>query len=308
MKDPIPEQMAAPMASPYFTIPMRTNKEHPQVNPRYRGIGYQVSAYDANIRGSQTVEPLYHCEDTVAAQKSTNIALGLEVEHMLSCNNSMDGQQILMYSGHGIATDRHGSAAQKIMKHSLRSQGAMRCEPGLKPRGRPRVIAEDKTAADRRRTQIRVAQRAYRERKEKTILFLKKRTQELRRLQEATRTISINLYEFAIRQNLSQREPEFCRELRSSIESILALTEASTDDAIGCEENHAHEREPNYPEPELQAYNEATNRQTCWGQGKEDTPPASDPGNLWGLFTQSNSQKKEIQMGSTYQIYDSCIC
>ncbi|KAF2839338.1 hypothetical protein M501DRAFT_784732 [Patellaria atrata CBS 101060] len=44
-----------------------------------------------------------------------------------------------------------------------------------KQRGRPRVDTRDETAADRRRTQIRLAQRAYRLRKETTISSLKKR-------------------------------------------------------------------------------------------------------------------------------------
>ncbi|KAB8748975.1 hypothetical protein FH972_026526 [Carpinus fangiana] len=48
-----------------------------------------------------------------------------------------------------------------------------------KPRGRPRVEPQDETAADRRRTQIRLAQRAYRLRKETTISSLKDRTTEL---------------------------------------------------------------------------------------------------------------------------------
>src|SRR3984885_10670025 len=44
-----------------------------------------------------------------------------------------------------------------------------------KQRGRPRLDTQDETAADRRRTQIRLAQRAYRHRKETTISALKKR-------------------------------------------------------------------------------------------------------------------------------------
>ena len=42
-------------------------------------------------------------------------------------------------------------------------------------RGRPRLDTKDQTAADRRRTQIRLAQRAYRQRKETTISGLNKR-------------------------------------------------------------------------------------------------------------------------------------
>ncbi|KAK5155062.1 hypothetical protein LTS14_006017 [Recurvomyces mirabilis] len=46
-------------------------------------------------------------------------------------------------------------------------------------RGRPRVDKQDESAADRRRTQIRMAQRAYRQRKESTLEDLRKRVSEL---------------------------------------------------------------------------------------------------------------------------------
>ncbi|THY36696.1 hypothetical protein D6D01_00198 [Aureobasidium pullulans] len=48
-----------------------------------------------------------------------------------------------------------------------------------KKRGRPRLDTQDESAADRRRTQIRVAQRAYRQRKENTIDELRKQVEEL---------------------------------------------------------------------------------------------------------------------------------
>ena len=46
-------------------------------------------------------------------------------------------------------------------------------------RGRPRLDPQDETAAERRRTQIRLAQRAYRQRKETTISALKTQVAEL---------------------------------------------------------------------------------------------------------------------------------
>ncbi|TKX25825.1 hypothetical protein C1H76_1971 [Elsinoe australis] len=48
-----------------------------------------------------------------------------------------------------------------------------------KPRGRPRKNSKDESAAERRRTQIRLAQRAYRQRKETTIDELRQRVSEL---------------------------------------------------------------------------------------------------------------------------------
>lgn len=52
--------------------------------------------------------------------------------------------------------------------------------PGLeKRRGRPKVYKQDEDASDRRRTQIRLAQRAYRQRKEDTLEVFHGRVSEL---------------------------------------------------------------------------------------------------------------------------------
>ncbi|KAK2590790.1 hypothetical protein QQS21_011527 [Conoideocrella luteorostrata] len=51
-------------------------------------------------------------------------------------------------------------------------------------RGRPRLDTKDETAADRRRTQIRLAQRAYRHRKDTAITSLEKRVKELEKANE----------------------------------------------------------------------------------------------------------------------------
>ncbi|KAG9549778.1 hypothetical protein KCU71_g14599, partial [Aureobasidium melanogenum] len=48
-----------------------------------------------------------------------------------------------------------------------------------KKRGRPRLDTQDESTADKRRSQIRLAQRAYRQRKEDTINELRKQVQEL---------------------------------------------------------------------------------------------------------------------------------
>ncbi|KAF2155270.1 hypothetical protein K461DRAFT_110839 [Myriangium duriaei CBS 260.36] len=60
-----------------------------------------------------------------------------------------------------------------------RKRKATDAEIDEKPRGRPRKNSKDESAAERRRTQIRLAQRAYRQRKETTIDELRQRVTEL---------------------------------------------------------------------------------------------------------------------------------
>ncbi|KAF4556067.1 Hypothetical protein D9617_1g079420 [Elsinoe fawcettii] len=60
-----------------------------------------------------------------------------------------------------------------------RKRKAAEADIDEKPRGRPRKNSKDESAAERRRTQIRLAQRAYRQRKETTIDELRQRVSEL---------------------------------------------------------------------------------------------------------------------------------
>ncbi|KAF8544391.1 hypothetical protein BDD12DRAFT_801314 [Trichophaea hybrida] len=88
-----------------------------------------------------------------------------------------------------------------------------------KQRGRPRLDPTDENAADRRRTQIRLAQRAYRLRKETTISSLRSRVTELENAIENMQTTFLELHEFAMK--CAQKNEE--REISS--ETIRNLTE-----------------------------------------------------------------------------------
>ncbi|TKA73691.1 hypothetical protein B0A49_04330 [Cryomyces minteri] len=72
------------------------------------------------------------------------------------------------------SVEKEEGTSRKRRRTSKRSESEEK-----KQRGRPRLDPEDETAADRRRTQIRLAQRAYRQRKETTISSLKRRVSEL---------------------------------------------------------------------------------------------------------------------------------
>ena len=68
-------------------------------------------------------------------------------------------------------------------------------EESRKSRGRPRLDTQDETAADRRRTQIRLAQRAYRHRKETTISALKEQVAGLHSTIEQMNQIFLALHD-----------------------------------------------------------------------------------------------------------------
>ncbi|CUS15240.1 unnamed protein product [Tuber aestivum] len=68
-----------------------------------------------------------------------------------------------------------------------------------KQRGRPRLDTKDENAADRRRTQIRLAQRAYRLRKETTISSLRNRVTELETAIDGMQSTFLELHESAMK-------------------------------------------------------------------------------------------------------------
>ncbi|KAH0559870.1 hypothetical protein GP486_003618, partial [Trichoglossum hirsutum] len=90
-----------------------------------------------------------------------------------------------------------------------------------KARGRPRVDTADATAADRRRTQIRLAQRAYRLRKETTISTLKERLSELQSAIEDMSKSFLKFNDNAMSSGIAQMRPDLARDLKETAEQVL---------------------------------------------------------------------------------------
>ena len=85
----------------------------------------------------------------------------------------------------------------------------------------------------RRRTQIRIAQRAYRSRKENAITTLEKKVQDLKDTNEEMSNAFLRLHDFALNQGLLDQIPEFGRQLQATTEKFLALARRSSEDDGG---------------------------------------------------------------------------
>lgn len=84
--------------------------------------------------------------------------------------------------------------------------------------------------SQRRRTQIRLAQRAYRSRKENAIQSLEQRVQELQQTNEEMSNAFMQLHDFAMGRGVLERVPEFANELRATTEKFLALARRSSEE------------------------------------------------------------------------------
>ncbi|RYP90503.1 hypothetical protein DL770_003350 [Monosporascus sp. CRB-9-2] len=87
-------------------------------------------------------------------------------------------------------------------------------------RGRPRLDRNDQTQAERRRTQIRLAQRAYRNRKESAITELESQVRDLKEVNDEMRDAFQRLLDSATREGVLARVPEFGQQLQKLQELV----------------------------------------------------------------------------------------
>ncbi|KAF1971603.1 hypothetical protein BU23DRAFT_555779 [Bimuria novae-zelandiae CBS 107.79] len=114
---------------------------------------------------------------------------------------------------------------RKRLRTSTNSEDA----GGKKARGRPRVDTQDETAADRRRTQIRLAQRAYRQRKETTIASLKQQNDRLQSIIDQMNKSFLQFNEAALKSGLLQLNPVLAQQLKSVTESFVSLAKSAAE-------------------------------------------------------------------------------
>src|SRR5271170_2112468 len=94
-------------------------------------------------------------------------------------------------------------------------------EDSKKQRGRPRLDTQDETAADRRRTQIRLAQRAYRHRKETTISALKQKVSEMENTIEQMNRSFSQLHDNVFDLGIFASKPALAQQLKSTAEQFV---------------------------------------------------------------------------------------
>ncbi|KAB5543106.1 hypothetical protein GE09DRAFT_238302 [Coniochaeta sp. 2T2.1] len=124
----------------------------------------------------------------------------------------------------------HEGPARKRRKTASPDAGGEDAEEKKRSRGRPRLEPKDETAQDRRRTQIRLAQRAYRNRKENAIQTLERRVQELKDTNEEMNNAFLRLHDYAVGCGLLDRMPEVGRQLRETTQKFLSLARKSNEE------------------------------------------------------------------------------
>ncbi|KAK8919775.1 hypothetical protein VCV18_008603 [Metarhizium anisopliae] len=92
-------------------------------------------------------------------------------------------------------------------------------------RGRPRLDTKDETAADRRRTQIRLAQRAYRHRKDTTITTLEQRVKELEKANDDMSKGFNDFYDILLSERALEAVPHAAQQLSAIANRISTVAD-----------------------------------------------------------------------------------
>ncbi|KAI0595179.1 hypothetical protein F4775DRAFT_570466 [Biscogniauxia sp. FL1348] len=141
---------------------------------------------------------------------------------VLSAEQYDDGR-VTKRSGAVVARKLNTSRASPLETVNPKKRGRKPSEEGhdepeeetKRARGRPRLDTTDQTPSERRRTQIRLAQRAYRNRKETAITDLEAKVNGLKEANQEIRSAYQSILDFATQNGIVSQVPEFGRQLQN---------------------------------------------------------------------------------------------
>ncbi|EPE28967.1 BZIP family transcription factor [Glarea lozoyensis ATCC 20868] len=289
------------------------NTHNPYLDSAFRGIGNQINRNYVNNLGILSAETYNNgsVERSTAHEppkqgNDPEMPFGLVDGHFSRKDPEVEVSEDTME-----VPELEPAGKKKKQKRRVENISGDDEDGKKKSRGRPRVDTKDETAADRRRTQIRMAQRAYRNRKETTISSLEKKVQDLRGTNEEMSNIFITLYDFAVGRGLLQREPEFGQQLQSTTERFLALAKASNEDLIQDDHSEGPEKNDTLLEEMEAGPPKKKGKRSQAKNRKDSTPPTAAPITTpetpaWGGYQvdHSREQLSDNQPDFEMQSYD----
>ena len=169
-----------------------------------------IPGYDSDTSGTKRKEP-------PTTRSTTQQLYGGIFRKSPSQDNAME-------SSAGEPEPEASRPKKKARKSKKDSEEA---DESKRQRGRPRLDTEDQTAADRRRTQIRLAQRAYRHRKETTISALKARVGDLQSTIELMNKTFLDLHDNLIDSGITTKHIGIAKQLQKATQDFVNLSKVS---------------------------------------------------------------------------------
>ncbi|KAI1134270.1 hypothetical protein F5Y05DRAFT_422842 [Hypoxylon sp. FL0543] len=161
-------------------------------------------------------------------------------------------------------------------------------EEPKRTRGRPRLETKDQTPTERRRTQIRLAQRAYRNRKENAITDLQAKINDLKEMNNEINNAYQNLFDYASQRGLLAQAPEFGQQLQR-LQTLIK--KAQKDDSPKPGEDESPEGDSEDAAQDLPRIEEAASNEE-----PVPTLPEAQTTHLWAGLTVTH--EPDIQQGA----------
>ncbi|KAF7585966.1 hypothetical protein BBP40_009757 [Aspergillus hancockii] len=131
-------------------------------------------------------------------------------------------------------TQLNNAQSQTAQKPAKRQQSESNGTASSKKRGRPRKTMDGRMGEDpeeRRRMQIRLAQRAYRSRKEANITSLKGRISQLESALENMSSAVVSFSDSLVHSGALMSHPDIASHLRDTVQTCLSLAKEASNDA-----------------------------------------------------------------------------
>ncbi|KAK8145221.1 hypothetical protein G3M48_004785 [Beauveria asiatica] len=127
-------------------------------------------------------------------------------------------------TGLAVDTAKPVTGKRKTSPSEEKIDGETEEQRQKRARGRPRLDTKDETAADRRRTQIRLAQRAYRHRKDNAITSLEEKVKELEKSNADMSREFHKFHDLVLAQGLLNASSEAANRFRAATDNFLRIT------------------------------------------------------------------------------------
>lgn len=181
-------------------------------------------------------------------------------------------------------------------------------EETKRTRGRPRLETKDQTPTERRRTQIRLAQRAHRNRKEKAIKDLQARLDDLKDVTNEINSAYQNLFDYASQRGLLSQAPEFGQQLQR-LQSLIKQTHED-DSKLSDQESPEGNSDDNIRDAQGPEDNAVLNEELVPSTLPTSLPTLpttlaeSQPLNLWGGYQVSHGPVIQQESSASTSDFD----
>ncbi|KAI1801320.1 hypothetical protein F4811DRAFT_464713 [Daldinia bambusicola] len=253
--------------------------------PQLENINLQLGTNDVAVPVTEVPAMRYSCAN-LAVLNADQYDSGRSSKRLASKANPKPNTIVVPAS--------NASNSKKRGRQSTEREAEGPAEETKRSRGRPRLETKDQTPSERRRTQIRLAQRAYRNRKENAITDLQAKINDLKSVNNEINNAYQNLFNYASQRGLLAQAPEFGEELQK-LQTLIKQTQEQGNPQAD-DENESPEGYPGEDQREAQDPADDT---VTGGEPPVSAPEIDQTPALWGGIADSHELAAQPESTAT---------